>query len=110
VDIKLVPGKRVVHDRSVGIDGWQSLENAMQNAQQIIEEKYPEAYLFELGDGRFFSIMLSGWGMLDSNYYEKLRKHVADEWAKKLGELCHEMKRDEVAFAKLRSKFRRFPP
>lgn len=91
IDIKLVPGKRVSHERAFGIDGWQAVEGAMWHVQRVVEQGYPEAYLFEPGDGPFFAIMLSG--SLLGEYHEKLRKHLEKECARKTAELNQDIKR-----------------
>ncbi|HET6248988.1 MAG TPA: hypothetical protein VFE47_14925 [Tepidisphaeraceae bacterium] len=57
VEIRLVPGRRILHERVIGIDGWQSVGLAMEFAQRIIDEQFPDAYLFEPGDGPDFSII-----------------------------------------------------
>lgn len=93
VDIELVPGKKVNHERAFGIDGWQAVEGAMWHVQRVVEQRYPEAYLFEPGGGPFFAIMFSDGGTLFGEFHERLRKHLEKEHSRMVADLHQEIKR-----------------
>jgi len=89
VNIKLIPGKRVHHERVIGIDGWQSVQIAMCLVQKIIEERYPDAYAFEPGDGTGFPLIVQE--TLPHQYFEQLREYLETECARKTEELSKEI-------------------
>jgi hypothetical protein len=89
LDIKLKPGKRVHHERVIGEDGWQSLLLAMSAAQQIIEEKYPDAYAFEPNGGTFFPLIVHE--SLPHEYFIRLREHLEAECVRKTEEFGQDM-------------------
>jgi hypothetical protein len=91
VDLKLVPGKRVDHARAFGIDGWQAVEGAMWHVKGVVEQRYPDAYLFEPGGGPFFALMFSGDFM--GEFRDKLRKHLEREHSRMVAILYKEIKK-----------------
>jgi hypothetical protein len=91
LDIKLIPGKRVHHERVIGIDSWQSVEIAMYAAQKIVDERYPGAYAYEPGNGTQFPFIVQE--SLPHEYFKQLREHLKTECARKTEELHQEFMR-----------------
>lgn len=91
LDMKLIPGKRIHHERVIGIDSWDSVQIAMYAAQKIIAERYPDAYAFEPGYGTGFPIIVQN--TLPDGYFERLREHLETECAQKTAELSQEIRR-----------------
>jgi hypothetical protein len=93
VDIKLIPGKRVHHERVVGIDSWQAVENAMWLVQKVIQKSYAGAYAFEPEGGPFFAFLAGNDLPMPDRYNKVLYKHVENEFTRKKEELWQKFRR-----------------